>query len=375
MESGIPTPPTEESNMKSSTTQAPTRRSTAPSTKPVKPIHRGTKRSATHLAHSPVHDHVPLSPHGIDNRHKRVWKACERCRMKKTKCDGEFPCKRCKDDGLVCTAGTRKKTEYKQLPRGYAEVLENTQFALIATVHKLYAMVRNGQAWDLGEPELNDRGQPIIHNIATKLGCIRPNADADLPPHTVFPEDEAGLTKLAAELEVQQLDKEKEVQAIEIKCETDTNCAQTERASSSEIDHSDFEYDYRKALMSAQQPNLQTMSPQSFASSYNEFEPSTIHSDVDPSASLFPVQSPTAPTSYPTWHMNRPPSMNVSPQYLAQMDVNMAEMMLSQGLIESEFGTIKPHMINVPNSEVMLGVGDPMIAYPGYNNMDSLQSV
>lgn len=33
-------------------------------------------------------------------------------------CDGEFPCKRCKDDGLVCTAGTRKKTEFKQLPRG-----------------------------------------------------------------------------------------------------------------------------------------------------------------------------------------------------------------------------------------------------------------
>ncbi|KAI0487583.1 hypothetical protein F4859DRAFT_262523 [Xylaria cf. heliscus] len=375
MESGIPTPPIEENNMKTSTTQAPARRSTAPNTKSVKPISRGTKRSATHLAHSPVRDHVPLSPHGTDNRHKRVWKACERCRMKKTKCDGEFPCKRCKDDGLVCTAGTRKKTEYKQLPRGYAEVLENTQFALIATVHKLYAMVRNGQSWDLGEPELNDRGQPIIHNIATKLGCIRPNADADLPPHTVFPEDEAGLSKLAAELEVQQLDREREVQTVEIKCETETTCSRTERASSSEIDHSDFEYDYRKALMSAQQQNLQTMSPQSFTSSYNEFEPSSIHSDVDPSISLFAVQSPTAPTSYPTWHMSRPSSMNISPQYAPPMDINMAEIMLSQGLVESEFGTIKPHMINVPNPEVMLGVGDPMIAYSGYNNMDSLQSV
>lgn len=40
------------------------------------------------------------------------------------KCDGEFPCKRCKDDGLVCTAGTRKKTEYKQLPRGYVPCLK-----------------------------------------------------------------------------------------------------------------------------------------------------------------------------------------------------------------------------------------------------------
>ncbi|KAI0400924.1 hypothetical protein F4802DRAFT_464299 [Xylaria palmicola] len=374
MESGIPTPPIEESNMKASTTQAPTRRSSAPATKSVKPIHRGTKRSATHLNHSPIRDHVPLSPHGTDNRHKRVWKACERCRMKKTKCDGEFPCKRCKDDGLVCTAGTRKKTEYKQLPRGYAEVLENTQFALIATVHKLYAMVRNGQPWDLGEPELNDRGQPIIHNIATKLGCIRPNADADLPPHTVFPEDEAGLTKLAAELEVQQQEREREVQAVEIKCETETTCARTERASSSEIDHSDFEYDYRKAFLGAQQSNVQTLSPQSFTSSYNEFEPTPMN-DVDPSTSLFAVQSPTAPTSYPTWHINRPTPMNISPQYASQMDINMAEIMLSQGLVESEFGTIKPHMINVPNPEVMLGVGDPMIAYPGYSNMDSLQSV
>ncbi|KAI0203228.1 hypothetical protein F4808DRAFT_35652 [Astrocystis sublimbata] len=370
MESGIPTPPTEENNMKISA-QAATRRGTAPNTKSVKPISRGTKRSATHLAHSPARDHAPPSPHGSDNRHKRVWKACERCRMKKTKCDGEFPCKRCKDDGLVCTAGTRKKTEYKQLPRGYAEVLENTQFALIATVHKLYSMVRNGQSWDLGEPELNDRGQPIIHNIATKLGCIRPNADADLPPHSVFPEDEAGLTKLAAELEVHQADREREMQRVEIKCETDTPCSQTERASSSEIDHSDFEYDYRKALMSAQQQNLQTMSPQSFTSSYNEFEPSSIHSDVDPSTSLFAVRSSTAPTSYPTWHMNRQPPMSVSSQY-APMDINMAEIMLSQGLCESEFGTIKPHMINVPNPEVMLGAGDPMIAYSGYNNMESL---
>ncbi|GAP92520.2 putative c6 transcription factor protein [Rosellinia necatrix] len=235
-------------------------------------------------------------------------------------------------------------------------------------------MVRNGQSWDLGEPELNDRGQPIIHNIATKLGCIRPNADADLPPHSVFPEDEAGLTKLAAELEVQQLDREREAQATGIKCETEISCARTERASSSEMDHSDFEYDYRKALMSSQQQNLQTLSPQSFASSYSEFEPSTIHSDCDPSASLFAVQSPTAPTSYPTWRVNRPVSMNVPPQYSQPMELNMADILLSQGLVENEFGTIKPHMINVPNSEVMLGVGDPMIAYTSYN-MDSLQSV
>lgn len=117
--------------------------------------------------------------------------------MKKTKCDGESPCKRCKDDGLVCTAGSRKKTEFKQLPRGYAEVLENTQYALIATVQKLYTMVRNNESWELGEPELNDRGQPVIHDIASKLGCIRPSPDLPF----AFPEGESDFAELQAQLQ------------------------------------------------------------------------------------------------------------------------------------------------------------------------------
>lgn len=36
---------------------------------------------------------TPYAPHAAsiaETRHKRVWKACERCRMKKTKVDG-FP--------------------------------------------------------------------------------------------------------------------------------------------------------------------------------------------------------------------------------------------------------------------------------------------
>lgn len=228
-------------------------------------------------------------------------------------------------------------------------------------------MVRNGQPWDLGEPELNDRGQPVIHNIATKLGCIRPNADADLPPHSVFPEDEAGLARLAAELDVQQREREKETHTTEHRSETESNCTRTDRASSSELDHSDFEQDYRKAILGNQ--NLQTMSPQSFTS--YDVDVKTMQSDVE-SRSLFAVQSPSVPTTYPAWNMSRPSSMDLTPQYMQGMDMDMAEMMLSQGLVESEFGTIKPHMIQCPNPEVMLGVGDPMI-YSGYN-MESLRS-
>lgn len=237
---------------------------------------------------------------------------------------------------------------------------------MIATVHKLYAMVRTGQQWDLGEPELNDRGQPIIHNIATKLGCIRPNADSDLPPHSVFPEDEAGLTRLAAELEAQQ--NERDLHASEHKSETESTCNQTERASSSDLDHSDFEQDYRKVLGRTQ--NVQTLSPQSFTS-YHDFDANPMPTELDSSTTLFPVQSPSTTSGYPAWNMGRPDSLDMPPQFMQQMDINMAEMMLSQGLVESEFGTIKPHILSCPNPEVMLGVGDPMI-YSGYN-MDSLQ--
>lgn len=85
----------------------------------------------------------------------------------------------------------------------YVEVLECHQLTLIATIRKLYAMVRDGQAWQLSEPNLNDRGLPIVHNIADKLGCIRSHSDADLAVRCAFPEDEAGMAELAAELQEQ----------------------------------------------------------------------------------------------------------------------------------------------------------------------------
>ncbi|KAK0655912.1 hypothetical protein B0T16DRAFT_424598 [Cercophora newfieldiana] len=353
---GLPTPPNED-HLRS---QGPKRQHS--NSKAVKAVHRTSKRATTHghpASPAPdAHSHVSSS---ADGRHKRVWKACERCRMKKTKCDGEFPCKRCKDDGLVCTAGTRKKMEYKQLPRGYAEVLENTQFALIATVHKLYAMVRNQQPWELGEPELNDRGQPVIHNIASKLGCIRPNSDMDLPVHSVFPEDEAGLAELARQLEEQH----KEAgMATGSKHEAESTCNRTDRASSSELDHSDFE-DYRKTAFGGRGvASAVSMSPQSLTFSDFDLASTTPSDGFTNQPQRPPLQTP----AFNSW-INRPPSMgDFSAQpFLASAPPSFLDMdMLNQGLLESNFGTIKPHVLSCPNPEVMMGMGDPMI-YSGYD--------
>jgi hypothetical protein len=65
--------------------------------------------------------------------------------------------------------------------------------------------------------------------------------------------------------------------------------------------------------------------------------------------------------------------MDMSAQYTPQLTPDMAEILLNQGLIESEFGTIKPHIVSCPNQEAMLGLGDPMI-YNSYNGMETLRS-
>lgn len=79
----------------------------------------------------------------------------------------------------------------------YAELLENTQYALMATVQKLYIMIRSKESWELGEPETNDRGQPVVHDIASKLGCIRPTPD--LP--VAFAEGAEDFAELQAKLQ------------------------------------------------------------------------------------------------------------------------------------------------------------------------------
>ncbi|XWX02191.1 hypothetical protein V2A60_010224 [Cordyceps javanica] len=365
----LPPPPPEETKAKK------------PTGKSTKPTHRASKRANTATA---AHHHdIIAGAAGMDGRHKRVWKACERCRMKKTKCDGEFPCKRCKDDGLVCTAGIRKKMEYKQLPRGYAEVLENTQLTLIATIHKLYSMVRSSQPWELGEPDLNDRGQPVVHNIAQKLGCIRPNCDIDLPVHSVFPEDESSMAELARQLEEQQPhenDASSSNSATAAVGEGESLAYNpTERASSSDLDHSDMEQDYRKMAFGSH--NALSLSPQSFASA-SDFEFSTTPIDLDAGA-MFSTQSSSMPDFSSTWtavpkaqqqqqqqqRQQQQPQQNpatLSMSFMQPPSQLQNLVMMNQDGLDADFG-IKPDILSYANPDVMMGMADPMI-FAGFDN-------
>lgn len=143
-------------------------------------------------------------------------------------------------------------------------------------------MLRNGEQWTLGEPDLNDRGLPVIHNIAQKLGCIRPNSDIDLPVHSVIPEDEKDLADLVVQLESQ----EKAAQQM-----------RTDRASSSDEEHSDFEQvDHRKLAFGSQQQGVSAANLSPVSLSYESF-------DANPPPSLSSLPSTTSPitTDFAPW--------------------------------------------------------------------------
>ncbi|KAK9449760.1 uncharacterized protein V1518DRAFT_414590 [Limtongia smithiae] len=57
---------------------------------------------------------------------KRVGRACDACRIKKSKCDGRKPCSRCMADDKICmfTDRTRRAAD-KMYPGSYVELLES----------------------------------------------------------------------------------------------------------------------------------------------------------------------------------------------------------------------------------------------------------
>ncbi len=144
-------------------------------------------------------------------------------------------------------------------------------------------MVRNNQKWELGEPELNERGHPVVHNIASKLGCVRPHIDIDLPVQNVFPEDRAGLTELARQLE--------EEEQMNVLVQSMGSSRGTGRARLSDLDYSEVDGQECSSRRAFGGDGSVTMSPRSMT--YTKLDSETPDS--------VPDHSPTIENFHPSW--------------------------------------------------------------------------
>lgn len=112
------------------------------------------------------------SSHSDTNVRKRVCKACDRCRLKKSKCDGANPCGRCRTDNAICVFGERKKAHDKVYPKGYVEMLEQQQAWLVTGLQELYRLAKDSERWP-GEPlKCEANGHPLTHDVLSRLGAL-----------------------------------------------------------------------------------------------------------------------------------------------------------------------------------------------------------
>ncbi|KAJ5124656.1 uncharacterized protein N7515_008481 [Penicillium bovifimosum] len=110
--------------------------------------------------------------HSDSNVRKRVCKACDRCRLKKSKCDGSSPCSRCRADNAICVFGERKKAHDKVYPKGYVEMLEQQQTWLVNGLQELYRRNIEGEGWPGEHLKLEPNGQPLTHDLLMRLGAL-----------------------------------------------------------------------------------------------------------------------------------------------------------------------------------------------------------
>ncbi|WPG98052.1 Hypothetical protein R9X50_00083600 [Acrodontium crateriforme] len=127
---------------------------------------------------SPVTNNMPQSSRTVSQEsaeaiRKRVCKACDRCRLKKSKCDGSSPCSRCKADNAICVFGERKKSHDKIYPKGYVEMLEQQQGQLVQGLQVMYRQLRTANAWKKAKLE-ETNGQPLTHDILAALEVLEP---------------------------------------------------------------------------------------------------------------------------------------------------------------------------------------------------------
>lgn len=78
-----------------------------------------------------------------DCKKKRVGKACDSCRLKKTKCNGKSPCQRCSIDNKICVYTQKKKFKDRLYSGDYVDLLDKRLTLLNKSLINLCKLVKS----------------------------------------------------------------------------------------------------------------------------------------------------------------------------------------------------------------------------------------
>ncbi|EGV64123.1 Fluconazole resistance protein 1 [Yamadazyma tenuis] len=124
--------------------------------------------------------HSSSSSHHHLQKKKRVGKACDSCRIKKTKCDGKKPCNKCTQDNKICVFTEKKKVRDKSHPSGYVDLLETRLDLLTQAFDKVIRLAapQVGFLNELVESAGADGDSvvpinKVIHYLITEQGLLK----------------------------------------------------------------------------------------------------------------------------------------------------------------------------------------------------------
>ncbi|KEQ90790.1 hypothetical protein AUEXF2481DRAFT_9211 [Aureobasidium subglaciale EXF-2481] len=123
---------------------------------------------------------------------QRASKACNRCRVKKARCSGGYPCAKCKSADAVCIFGFPKKSKRKVFPEHYVRILELQQFKLVTGLQTMYSMLLVADAWP-GHPLPATKGHPLVHDMLERLDLLQlGDMELEIEDHGSDDESDAG---------------------------------------------------------------------------------------------------------------------------------------------------------------------------------------
>lgn len=176
------------------------------------PVSSTLLNSNSNSASNSISTSVPVSHSGsasninnsLDNsKKKRVGKACDSCRLKKTKCNGKQPCERCTADNKICIYTERKKSKDKVYSSEYVELIDRRLSLVNKSLLKLCELVKLNKKSELAafvndlDYNESDEISPISVNQAISLLVDEHELEVDRKEFSASTATEESLNKAA----------------------------------------------------------------------------------------------------------------------------------------------------------------------------------